>query len=132
MHNFKHTMAAFLAVVLIGSLAVTQAAEISTASADKIVKNNNDILQVSDAGSNEDADTVNLEVSDEYYERTVLKLAEPYDIKDYAEAENFLVYYYGAEQFNEMMMSMYTQNWIAENATVREDINQLFSDKLNK
>ena len=74
----------------------------------------------------------NLKVSDEYYEKTVLKLAEPYDIKDYAEAENFLIYYYGAEQFNEMMLSMYTQNWIAENATVRSDIHQLFDPKLNK
>lgn len=58
MHNFKHTIAAFLAVVLISSLAVSQAAEISSANADKIDEKYEDILAVSDSDGNEESDVV--------------------------------------------------------------------------
>ena len=74
----------------------------------------------------------NLEVTDEYYEKKVLEMAEPYDIKEFAEAESFLVYYYGAEELNKMLLHMYTQSWLAENATVMEDIHQIYSPELNK
>lgn len=58
MHNFKHTIAAFLAVVLISSLAVSQAAEISSANADKIDEGYEDILAVSDSDGAEESDVV--------------------------------------------------------------------------
>lgn len=58
MHNFKHTIAAFLAVALISSLAVSQAAEISSANADKIDKKVEEILSVSDSNGDETSDVV--------------------------------------------------------------------------
>lgn len=61
MHNFKHTIAAFLAVVLISSLAVSQAAEISSANADKIDEGYEDILAVSDSDGAEESDVVYIE-----------------------------------------------------------------------
>ncbi len=73
----------------------------------------------------------NLSYDDTYFSTTVLKMAEKYDIKDATEAENFLTYYYGAEQLHETVLQMYAQDWIAEHATVRDDIHQVYSDELN-
>ena len=73
----------------------------------------------------------NLTYDDVYFSSTVLKMAEKYDIKDAAEAENFLTYYYGAEQLHETVLQMYTQDWIADRATVRDDVHQIYSDELN-
>ena len=55
MRNLKHTIAAFLAVVLIGSLAVSQASDITAANADKI---EDEYLTVSDAENTEISDVV--------------------------------------------------------------------------
>lgn len=74
----------------------------------------------------------NLDYSDEYYEASILEMAEPYDLKDFEEAEDFLLYYMGAENLHFSLLMQYTQDWIADNATVRSDVNQFFSDKLNK
>lgn len=54
MHNFKHTIAAFMAVIMISSLAVSQAAEISSVDADKM----DSILDISDTSSDENSDVV--------------------------------------------------------------------------
>lgn len=54
MHNFKHTIAAFLAVIMISSLAVSQAAEISSADADRM----DNILDISDTSEDETSDVV--------------------------------------------------------------------------
>ena len=61
MHNFKHSMAAFLAVVLISSLAVTQAAEISSANAKKIDEQYTDILKVSDVTTSDARQIVSID-----------------------------------------------------------------------
>lgn len=58
MRNLKHTIAAFLAVVLIGSLAVSQASDITAANADKI---EGEYLTVSDAQDADISDVVYIE-----------------------------------------------------------------------
>ena len=73
----------------------------------------------------------NLTYDDEFFSTAVLEMAEDYDIKDATEAESFLTYYYGAEQLHETVLQIYTQEWIAEHATVRTDIHQVYSDELN-
>lgn len=65
MHNFKHTIAAFLAVVLIGSLAVAQAAEISTAKAVKSDVNYEDVLVVSNVTQEVEAFSIEETVTSE-------------------------------------------------------------------
>ena len=59
MNNFKHTLAALLATVMIGSLAVSQAADISSANADKIEQT--DYLTVSEVSDVEMSDVVLIE-----------------------------------------------------------------------
>ena len=61
MHNFKHTIAAFLAMALISSLAVSQAAEISSANADTLDDKYENILDVSDSDNSEESDVVFLD-----------------------------------------------------------------------
>ena len=66
MRNFKHSLAAVLAVLMIGSLAVTQAADITAAKANKM-----------------DDDNVNLSVSDIVTEETKKSTIELVDFKEY-------------------------------------------------
>lgn len=90
MRNFKHTIVAILAVVLIGSLAVTQAADLSLANANKV--NDTDIVisdvapdSSSDGAYIEEKDTSkNLELTDfrlnvVEYENTALERAKPFE-----------------------------------------------------
>ncbi len=61
MRNFKHTAAAILAVVLIGSLAVSQAADMSAAKAEKGTENNSELLVVTDVSNEQSTDVINIE-----------------------------------------------------------------------
>ena len=72
MRNFKHTLAAMLAVVMIGSLAITQAADISAAKANKM-DDDNEYLSVSEISENENQEAITIE------EKTI----EPVDFKNY-------------------------------------------------
>lgn len=74
----------------------------------------------------------NLSYTEEFYESAVLAMAEAYDITDFTEAEDFLTHYMGAENLHESVLMQYTQNWIAEKAKVRTDVDQFFSGELNK
>lgn len=73
MRNFKHTVAAMLAVVLIGTLAVNQASDISAAKANKM-DDDNEYLSVSENIENEEQEAVIIN------ERTI----EPVDFKHYS------------------------------------------------
>ncbi|MBE6714481.1 MAG: hypothetical protein E7575_04230 [Ruminococcaceae bacterium] len=73
--------------------------------------------------------------SDDYlsfYEEKCLEMADPYGITNFADAESFLIYYYGDEGLSETMLELYTKKWIADACKVRSDINQVYSKKLNK
>lgn len=72
-----------------------------------------------------------LEYPDTYYEQKCLELAEPYEIKEYSNAESFLIFYYGEDGLDEVIGEMYMKDWIAEQGNFRTDINQVYSDKLN-
>ncbi len=72
MRNFKHTLAAMLAVVMIGSLAVTQAADIRAAKANKM-DDDNEYLSVSEFSENDNQEVITLE------EKTL----DPVDFKKY-------------------------------------------------
>ncbi len=72
MRNFKHTLAAMLAVVMIGSLALTQAADIKAAKANKM-DDDNEYLSVSEISENDNQEAITLE------EKTI----EPVDFKKY-------------------------------------------------
>lgn len=72
MRNFKHTLAAMLAVVTIGSLALTQAADIKAAKANKM-DDDNEYLSVSEVSENDGQLAITLD------EKTV----EPVDFKKY-------------------------------------------------
>ncbi len=74
----------------------------------------------------------NLKYDDAFYESTVLSMTEKYEITNFTDAEDFLIYYMGAENLNESVLMQYTQNWIVEKGVIRKDINQFFSDELNK
>jgi len=73
----------------------------------------------------------NITYTDEFYEERVLAMADQFDIKDFTEAESFLIYYMGAEELHKSILLQYTKNWIVQKAIIREDVNQFFSDKLN-
>ena len=60
MRNFKHTIAAFLAVAMIGTLAATQASDIQAAKANKM-GDDNEFLTVSETDANNDENAVNLD-----------------------------------------------------------------------
>ena len=72
MRNFKHTLAAMLAVVMIGSLAVTQAADIKAAKANKM-DDDNEYLSVSEVSEDGNQEAITIE------EKTL----EPVDFKNY-------------------------------------------------
>ena len=72
MRNFKHTLAAMLAVVMIGSLALTQAADIKAAKANKM-DDDNEYLSVSEVSESDNQEAITIE------EKTL----EPIDFKDY-------------------------------------------------
>ncbi len=72
MRNFKHTLAAMLAVVMIGSLAVTQAADIKAAKANKM-DDDNEYLSVSEVSEEGNQEAITIE------EKTL----EPVDFKNY-------------------------------------------------
>lgn len=74
----------------------------------------------------------NLTYTDEFYDATMLSMAEPYDLTDVAEATDFLKYYMGDEKLHFSVLMQYAQEWLVQNAVVREDIHQFFSDELNK
>jgi len=74
----------------------------------------------------------NLTYTDEFREKCLLSMVEDYNITDVYEAEDFLLYYMGAEKLHESILMQYVQQWIADSAVVRDDINQVYSDKLNK
>ncbi len=77
MRNFKHTLAGMLAVVMIGTLAVNQAADISSARANKM-DDDNEYLSVSEINENEELEIITIDE----------KVVEPVDFKDYSfEAE---------------------------------------------
>ncbi|MDY3929805.1 MAG: NlpC/P60 family protein [Clostridia bacterium] len=61
MSNIKHTIAGIAAVVLIGSLVVSQAAEISSVNANKITEKFDSFLEVSDTKDDEVSDVVYIE-----------------------------------------------------------------------
>ena len=61
MRNLKHTIAGIMAVVLIGSLVVSQAAEITSVNANKNNIKNNNLLEVSDVTDEEISDVVYIE-----------------------------------------------------------------------
>ncbi len=73
-----------------------------------------------------------LEYTDEFRETYLLKMAKAYDIDNIEEAEDFFLHYMGSEGLHEYLTTQYVKYWIAENAVVREDINQFFSKELNK
>lgn len=73
MRNFKHTLAAMLAVVLIGTLAVNQASDISAAKANKM-DDDNEYLSVSENNENEEQEAIIID------EKTI----EPVDFKHYS------------------------------------------------
>ena len=73
----------------------------------------------------------NLDYDEEFYNMTVLSMTEAFDISDVASAEDFLRYYMGDEALHESVLMQYTQDWIAKQAVVRDDVDQFFSDKLN-
>ena len=91
MRNFKHTAAAILAVVLIGSLAVSQAADMSAARAEKGTENNSELLVVTDVASEEATDVINIENEENQedpepfntvkvgFTNTVLERAKPFE-----------------------------------------------------
>lgn len=86
MHNFKHTIAAMLSVVLIGSLAVSQAAGITAANANRTDANyGDDILAVSDAAS-QDAQVVSITDA----QPTEKKELTPEEIKEIKENLEFV------------------------------------------
>ena len=73
----------------------------------------------------------NLTYTDEFYEECILKMASSYDITDFTEAEDFLIYYMGAEGLHNSVLVQYVKQWIVEQGEIRTDVNQFFSDKLN-
>ena len=73
----------------------------------------------------------NLDYDEEFYNMSVLSMTEAFDISDVASAEDFLRYYMGDEALHESVLMQYTQDWIAKQAVVRDDVDQFFSDKLN-
>lgn len=74
----------------------------------------------------------NLTYTEEFFNQCMLSMAEPYDIKDLTEATEFLKYYMGEEKLHLSVLTQYAQEWVVENAVIREDVNQFFSSKLNK
>ena len=91
MRNFKHTATAILAVVLIGTLAVSQAADMSAAKAEKGTENNSELLVVTDVASEEATDVINIENEENQedpepfttvkvgFTNTVLERAKPFE-----------------------------------------------------
>ncbi|MBR3791224.1 MAG: hypothetical protein IKK18_00830, partial [Clostridia bacterium] len=73
MRNFKHTLAAMLAVVMIGTLAVNQASDISAAKANKM-DDDNEYLSVSENNENKEQEVITID------EKTI----EPVDFKHYS------------------------------------------------
>ena len=73
----------------------------------------------------------NLTYTNEFYDERVLKMAADFQIDDPAEAEDFLIYYMGAEGLHNNILVQYTREWLVEQGKIREDVNQFFSDKLN-
>ena len=74
----------------------------------------------------------NLSYDDSYYESCVLEMTEKYSLTEFAEAEDFLLYYMGTDGLYESVLMQYVQDWIADQATVRDDIHEINSKELNK
>ncbi len=73
----------------------------------------------------------NITYTDEFYEERVLKMASDFQIDNFQEAEDFLIYYMGAEGLHNSLLVQYTKEWLVEQGVIRDDVNQFFSDKLN-
>ena len=89
MRNLKHTIAGIMAVVLIGSLVVSQAAEITSVNANKNAVKNNNVLEVSDA-KEDVSDVVYIEEEqpvEEMTEEEVEEAAQSVEIVDYRTGE---------------------------------------------
>lgn len=73
----------------------------------------------------------NLKYTDEYYDEQILAMVKDYQIEDVGEAEDFLNYYYGLDNVREELRMKYAQEWIAENAKVKENVHTVYDNSLN-
>ncbi len=92
MGNLKHTIAGIMAVVLIGSLVVSQAAEITSVQANKNnIINNDNLLEVSDTNEEEISDVVYIDEdaqpTPELTEAEMEEAEESVEIVDYRQGE---------------------------------------------
>ena len=73
----------------------------------------------------------NINYTQEYYEQELLEYAEGFEIKTIEEAESFVDYMYGLDNFKERIRLNYVYEWIGDNAILREDVTT-FVNNLNK
>ncbi len=73
----------------------------------------------------------NLKYTQEYYEAELLEYCETFEIKELADAESFVDFQVGLDQFKERIQLNYVYDWIGDNAPVREDVTTYKND-LNK
>lgn len=73
----------------------------------------------------------NLNYTNEYYEQEVLEYADQYEITDFADAESFVHYMFGLDNFKETVRLNYVFEWLGENAKLREDVTT-YVNNLNK
>lgn len=70
-----------------------------------------------------------LTLPDDYYEEQLTEMGKEYQLEEFSDIEDFFDYYYGIENVRETLLFKYTQEWIADNAKVREDVNTMYGLK---
>lgn len=74
----------------------------------------------------------NIELDQSYYEEKILEYVEDYQIKELEDAESFVDYHYGLDQYKKSLRLQYVNQWIGDHAKVREDVTTYNSSELNK
>ena len=67
-----------------------------------------------------------LSFTEEYYEEKLLETGEDYQLTDVTDIEDFYDYYYGIESVQEQILFMYAQEWVVDQAKLRDDVNTVY------
>ena len=63
---------------------------------------------------------------DDYYEKQLKEMGKEYQLEEMSDIEDFYNFYYGIDNVRETLLFKYTQQWVADNAKVRDDVHTMY------
>lgn len=63
---------------------------------------------------------------DDYYENQLKEMGKEYQLEEMSDIEDFYDFYYGIDNVRETLLFKYTQQWVADNAKVRDDVHTMY------